>query len=104
MRTHHSQRPNRQSKDHEIYDVIELVAITMMLLSLSLARFGKERTASRRCSARKSCCEVAVHGIGNDREEIEMDSACEKNGGLFMDHFLDNTHSPHPPPPQFVSD
>ena len=100
---HHSQRPNLQSEDHEIYDVIELVAITMMLLSLSPARFfcsGRHREGAVR---EGPCCEVAVHVIGNDREEIDSDDTCEKTG-LFMDHFVYITHSPHPSPPRFASD
>ena len=99
----HSQRPNLQSNDHELYDVIELVAITMMSLRLSPARVlcsGRHREGAVR---EGPCSEVAAMHREGEVEVFDPDDTFGKKD-LFMDHFVYITRSPHPPPPRFASD
>ena len=74
----HSQRPNLQSNDHELYDVIELVAITMMSLRLSPARVlcsGRHREGAVR---EGPCSEVAAMHREGEVEVFDSDDTFGK--------------------------
>ena len=80
----HTQRPNLQSVDDEVYDVIELVAITMMSLSLSPGNAmscATEGIAKVQCE-KGPCSEVAVHVIGSDWEEFDSVDVCGEKGSV----------------------
>ena len=91
----HSQRPNLQSNDHELYDVIELVAITMMSLRLSPARVlcsGRHREGAVR---EGPCSEVAaMHREG----EVEVFDPDDTFGKKRFVHGPFRVYHPQPTP------